>query len=148
LDATFKYEVAEKPGGENIKACFACGVCTGGCPVTAIDPAYDPRKIIRMIMLGMRDRVLDSDFIWLCALCSTCSFICPQDVKFSEVMEVLRDMALKEGHVDASFLKQMESIDRFAYAVRDKMIQAIVEKRHQPCELDPKKLLKEVLESL
>jgi len=52
LDPQFKYEVSKQPGGENIKNCFACGVCTGGCPVSEINPTYDPRKIIRMILLG------------------------------------------------------------------------------------------------
>ena len=42
LDPKFKYDVAAQPGGENIKRCFACGVCTGGCLVSEIkdDPEY------------------------------------------------------------------------------------------------------------
>ena len=53
-DTKFKYDVAEEPGGENIKLCFACGLCTAGCPVADIDPEYNPRRIIRMVILGMR----------------------------------------------------------------------------------------------
>ncbi|MBE0416067.1 MAG: heterodisulfide reductase, partial [Dehalococcoidia bacterium] len=44
-DTKFKYDVAEEPGGENIKLCFACGLCTASCPVADIDPEYNPRKI-------------------------------------------------------------------------------------------------------
>jgi heterodisulfide reductase subunit C len=138
LDPQFKYEVTDQPGGENIKQCFACGVCTGGCPVSDIDSAYDPRKIIRMV----------SDFIWLCSLCNTCSFICPQDVRFSEVMGVLRDMAVKEGYVDPSFPQQIAAIDKFSQTIRDKILQAIVEKRAKKTAIEPKKLLKEIIDKL
>ena len=67
LDPKFKYEVAREPGGENIKYCFQCGTCTSGCKVAELDRKYNPRKIIRMVILGMRERVLASDFIWSCA---------------------------------------------------------------------------------
>ena len=77
LDPKFKHDVAQQPGGEGLKACFACGACTGGCPVSEVDGAYDPRKIIRMVLLGMKEKVLSSDLIWLCAMCYTCSFHCP-----------------------------------------------------------------------
>lgn len=148
LDPQFKYEVADQPGGENIKSCFACGVCTGGCPVSDIDSSYDPRKIIRMILLGMKERVLSSDFIWLCSLCNTCSFICPQNVRFSETMEVLRDMAVKEGYVDPSFPQQIAAIDRFSQTLRDKILQAIVGKRAKKVKIEPKKLLQEIMNKL
>lgn len=148
LDPQFKYEVADQPGGENIKSCFACGVCTGGCPVSDIDSSYDPRKIIRMILLGMKERVLSSDFIWLCSLCNTCSFICPQNVRFSETMEVLRDMAVKEGYVDPSFPQQIAAIDRFSQTLRDKILQAIVEKRAKKVKIEPKKLLQKIMNKL
>ena len=54
LDSRFKYDVAGHPGGENIKLCFACGTCTAGCPVSDVDPEYNPRKIIREVLLGLR----------------------------------------------------------------------------------------------
>jgi len=148
LNPSFKYEVAEKPGGDHIKSCFACGVCTGGCPVAEIDDRYDPRKIIRMILLGMKERVLSSDFIWLCSLCNTCSFICPQDVRFSEAMEVLREMALKEGYVNPSFPKLLRAMESFVQTIRDKMLMSVIEKRNQEIKITPKDILKEIMEKV
>jgi len=110
LDPHFKFEVSEHSGGEGLKACFACGACTGGCPVSEADPAYDPRKIIRMILLGMKKRVLASDHIWLCSMCNTCSFHCPQNVEFTKVVGVLREMSVKEGCTKPSFLNKVEMI--------------------------------------
>jgi len=146
LNPGFKYEVAEKSGGERIKSCFACGVCTGGCPVAEVDDRYDPRKIIRMVMLGMKERVLSSDFIWLCSLCNTCSFICPQDVRFSEAMEVLREMAVKEGYVNASFPKALKAIESFIQTIRDRMVTSVVEKRNEEIKVTPREMLKEIVE--
>jgi len=148
LNPSFKYEVAGKPGGEHIKSCFACGVCTGGCPVAEVDDRYDPRKIIRMVMLGMKERVLSSDFIWLCSLCNTCSFICPQDVRFSEAMELLREMAVKEGYVNPSFPKTLKEIENFIQDIRDKMVTSVIAKRKEESKATPKEILKEITEKL
>jgi len=132
LDPTFKYQVAEEPGGENIKVCFSCGICTAGCPVSEIDPKYNPRRIVRMVLLGMRDEVLSSDFIWLCTLCYTCYARCPQNVKFTDVMGALRNMAVREGYVDPSFLRRVDEIGRFTQRVRhDMLVEALARKAEE-----------------
>ena len=148
LDPNFKFEVAEHPGGEAVKACFACGACTGGCPASDVDPAYDPRKIVRMILLGMRERVLSSDIIWLCHMCYTCSFHCPQDVQFVNVMGVLREMAVKEGYVTPSFLKGVEAIDKFSQTIRHHMVLSVVDRKAEEFVVDPKELLNKIEDSL
>lgn len=99
LEPGFKFEVAELPGGEHIKQCFACGTCTAVCPVSNIVPEYDPRKIIHMIILGLKDRVLSSEAIWYCSHCETCKFSCPQGVQLSEIMDALQYMAVRDKYV-------------------------------------------------
>lgn len=54
LDPEFKHQVAEQPGGEGLNACFACKACTAACPVQPLEKRYDPRKIIRMVLLGIK----------------------------------------------------------------------------------------------
>jgi heterodisulfide reductase subunit C len=141
LDPHFKYEVAARPGGENIKACFSCGVCTAGCPISEIDERYNPRKIIRMVILGMKKEVLSSDFIWFCSLCYTCYAHCPQNVKFTDVMGVLRDMAVEEGYVDPSFVDAVKQIDVFSQKMRHKMLMSIVSRKSEPIKVEPEQLL-------
>ncbi len=97
LDPNFKYEIASEPGGENIKKCFNCTGCTVGCPVTEIDKGYNPRKILRKALLGMRNEVLTDDSLWLCASCYICYERCPQDVKITEVMGAIRAIAQREA---------------------------------------------------
>ena len=90
----FMDEIA-KAGGENVKSCFQCGTCTGGCP-TAYAMDYPPRTIMRMIQLGMRDQVLQSKTIWTCASCNTCITRCPRGVRIPEIMGALKSIAIKE----------------------------------------------------
>jgi len=121
LDPNFKYEVTRMPGGSHIRRCFTCGTCTAGCPVREIEERYNPRKIIRMVLLGMRDRVLKSDFIWLCATCYACHDRCPQDVQITEIMTVLRNIATREGHIHPAFKEQARLVGTFGrlYEVED-----------------------------
>ena len=63
LDTNFKFEIANEPGGENILFCFQCGTCSSICPVGLKNENYDPRRIIRMAIMGMREEVLSSEAI-------------------------------------------------------------------------------------
>lgn len=148
LDPKFKYEVASQPGGEKLKVCYACGVCTAGCPVSEVSEDFDPRKIVRMVLMGMKERVLSSDFIWYCTQCFTCSGHCPQNVKFTDIMRVLRDMAVKEGFVDSSFLQKAKELDRFSQKVRFRLMKSIVAKKGKSFTLNPGELLNRVAKEL
>lgn len=99
LQPGFKFEVAAR-GGELVKRCFDCGTCTGACPVSKADPAFDPRKILHMIRLGLKDRLLGSKLIGYCTHCDTCAFVCPQEVRFSGVIRALRELAIQQGYVE------------------------------------------------
>ena len=134
LDPDFCNEVASLPGGENIRKCFACGTCAAGCPVTNIDEEYNCRKIIRQILLGMRKEVLTSPVIWFCIMCYRCTARCPQQVNFTDVMRVLRHLAIRDGHAPADMLASSDEIDRLAQLVRRDMVKNTVEGRKQVVE--------------
>ena len=138
LDSRFKYDVANHPGGDNIRLCFACGTCTAGCPVSAVDDEYNPRKIIRQVLLGMRKEVLSSPVIWRCVQCYSCSAKCPQNVKFRDVMKALREMAVAEGYADAELLVQVEQLDEFSQKLRREMVNVLVSDRSRYEELKKK----------
>jgi two-component system phosphate regulon sensor histidine kinase PhoR len=110
LDPNFKDEISREPGGENIKHCFSCGTCVAACPVRWINEKYNPRKIIRMALLGMREQVLKSEFIWLCSTCYTCHERCPQEVRITDVMNVLKNMASREGYIHPAYVRQVNTI--------------------------------------
>jgi len=98
IDPDFVKKVAATPGGEHILDCYACGTCSASCPIRAIDEEFNPRRIIRLALLGLRDEVLTSDFIWLCTGCYICQERCPQDVRITELMTAFRNVATQEGY--------------------------------------------------
>jgi len=86
----------EKASGQKISACFQCEKCTNGCPVTfAMDIV--PHKLIRSIHMGLGDKVLKSDTIWVCASCETCTTRCPNGIDIARVMDALRQVSQAEG---------------------------------------------------
>ncbi len=97
LDPSFKYEIMKEPGGEHITSCYQCSTCTIGCPITELVPDYNPRKIIQMSLLGMRNEVLTSPDLWICLICQTCTARCPQDVRISDLLGAIRRIAEKEA---------------------------------------------------
>ncbi|NQT66045.1 MAG: 4Fe-4S dicluster domain-containing protein [Actinobacteria bacterium] len=118
LDFNFREEITSQPGGENIKRCFTCGTCVAGCPITEVDEDFNCRRIVRQILLGMREEVLSSPAIWLCLECYRCYARCPQKVNFTDIMRVLRYLAIKGNYMPAKTLEQVEDIDRFIQEIR------------------------------
>jgi len=118
IDSKFKYEISKMHGGEKLMRCFQCGTCTSDCPIARFSDTYRPRQIIRMTQLGLKDRVLNSDTLWLCASCFTCTDRCPQDVEVASVIRVLRNLAAERGHIPQVFKEQCSSILESGYAYK------------------------------
>ncbi len=127
LDLSFRDEIASHPGGENIRRCFACGTCAASCPVTQVDSEYNCRHIIRQILFGMREEVLSSPLIWMCLVCYRCYVRCPQKVNFTDIMRVLRYLAVKEKRVSPKAFEHINELDRLSQLVRHDPVRAILE---------------------
>jgi len=110
LDPNFKYEIQAEPNGEFITRCYACGTCTASCPVRSIEETFNPRRIIHMALLGMKEQVLSSEFVWLCSTCYACYERCPQDVRITEMMNALKNLAVKNGYIHPAFTAQIDLI--------------------------------------
>jgi len=108
---SFKNDVRTTPGGANVLNCFLCGSCTACCPVNAIDDGYNPRKIMRMVLLDMEDDILKSNEIWKCNQCHACVAHCPQDVRFADIIRSLRELAIEKGHREKSLLEKVFKLD-------------------------------------
>jgi len=99
LDPKFKYEMSKIHGAEKLMLCFQCGTCTADCPISRFSDFYRPRKIARMVQLGLRDRLLSDDALWLCSTCFTCVDHCPQGVEIAGIVRALRNLTVKEKGV-------------------------------------------------
>ena len=96
LEQGFKENVGKLLDGPDLNLCYQCGTCSGSCP-TMPRMQYGPRKIMHMIHLGIAEPVLSSPDIWFCVSCYSCSARCPQGIPISDVMSVLRNLAVERG---------------------------------------------------
>ena len=118
MDNDFKYEIAARPGAGYFSRCFSCGTCTASCPVSEIDEAFNPRLIIRQALMGNKKELLSSRELWLCTQCYTCYARCPQDVRFTDIVAALREMAVEEGLAAESMLEKSEKVGLLIQKVR------------------------------
>jgi heterodisulfide reductase subunit C len=80
--------------GESASSCYQCKTCSSGCPVSfAMDIL--PHQIIHMIRMGLKDEVLKSASIWICASCETCTTRCPNDIDVAKIIDTMRINARK-----------------------------------------------------
>ena len=101
-DPAFTREVLDTSRA-NLERCYQCQACSSGCPVAyAFD--YAPHQLLRMVQLGLKDRVLESKTYWLCASCETCATRCPNDIEIVQVMDTLRHIAFREGRTQRTGL--------------------------------------------
>jgi heterodisulfide reductase subunit C len=118
IDPQFKYELTKLPGSEKILRCFQCGTCTSDCPIARYSNSYRPRTLIHMATLGLKNRVLNSDTLWLCAACFTCTDRCPQDIEVASVIRVFRNLAVENGNIPQIFKDQITAILASGYAYK------------------------------
>ncbi|MBN2058964.1 MAG: 4Fe-4S dicluster domain-containing protein [Deltaproteobacteria bacterium] len=111
-DPEFLRELFEQPGGDKISACFTCRTCVASCPITAVNDRFNPLRIIRMALYGLKNEVLSSPFIWLCSSCYACQERCPQGVNITEFMTLLKNMAVISGYMPPGVKAQKEIITK------------------------------------
>jgi len=58
-----------------------------------------PNQLIRLVQMGRLERALQCQAIWKCVSCMTCSTRCPKSVGCAEVMDALREEAVRQGKV-------------------------------------------------
>jgi len=93
-DPSFIEEIKKVPGGDKILDCIQCGVCAGSCHARfAMD--YSPMQILKMAHLGLKQEVLTSSTIWICASCYTCASRCPRGLNIPAIMSGFKNMAMK-----------------------------------------------------
>lgn len=82
----------------NVSACFNCGNCTAICPLSDEEHPF-PRTLIRYAQVGLREKILGSDQMWLCSYCNDCSDTCPRDAEPGEFVMATRRWAMGQYEV-------------------------------------------------
>ncbi len=79
----------------NLTACLTCGACSSGCPATGI-MNMDPRKFIRMAVLGMDEELERHPWVWVCTMCNRCYEVCPMHLNIPQLTFYLRSQWPRE----------------------------------------------------
>ncbi len=88
--------MVEERAEVSLAKCYQCKKCSLGCPVS-VQVQSPPSEIIRRLQLGAGDEMLQTDLIWTCLSCETCSVRCPNEINFAGVIDALRTIALEKG---------------------------------------------------
>ena len=118
------------PQQGHLSLCLTCGACSSGCPATGLE-GMDPRKFLRMAVLGMDEEIKKSDWPWMCTMCQRCIYVCPMSIDIPQLVYNARtlrsrqdrpkgimascDMALRNESTSA----MGTSPDDFAFVVQD-----------------------------
>jgi heterodisulfide reductase subunit D len=78
-----------------LRRCIQCGTCSATCP-TAYAMDYSPRQVWRMVQLGLRDEVLNSQTFWLCTTCKLCQVRCPRGIDLMDAMIALKEYSVSK----------------------------------------------------
>jgi heterodisulfide reductase subunit C len=105
IEYSFYKEIARQPKGEGITKCLSCGTCSSTCQVFSVNPDYNPRKLIQKAILGLRNDVLESEMIWICARCHSCIEKCPKGIRPGDIIMALRHIAIQEGIVNTKGMR-------------------------------------------
>ncbi|MFC2171628.1 4Fe-4S dicluster domain-containing protein [Acidobacteriota bacterium] len=86
----------EEISGQNFHQCMQCGTCSGACPMEE-QMDTSPRKIMLLSHWGLKEKVTDTNTVWLCATCNTCYARCPRGIELPKLMEAIRQLALRDN---------------------------------------------------
>lgn len=115
-----------------LAGCYQCSTCTGGCPVALLtNGKYNPRKIIEQSILGLREKLVESDDanLWLCSTCQKCVELCPQLVELTEIFTLIKNECFERGKAPEGFLLQAKSV--FDNGLAIPFMPAILKRREQ-----------------
>ena len=100
-------EAIIEAGGETLKSCYQCGLCTGVCPWNLVR-SFLTRRLIHGAQLGLVE--LESEDVWLCATCGACVERCPRGVEIIDIMRALRRIGAQWSATPKSLRTVMASL--------------------------------------
>jgi coenzyme F420-reducing hydrogenase delta subunit/heterodisulfide reductase subunit C len=96
---TFADQVRAIPGGEYLEMCYSCGTCVSKCMIQQkVEPEYNPRRLLHMVMMDLREEAFKSPTTWLCSACDLCYPACPQQIHISGVIGAIKQLAIEAGY--------------------------------------------------
>jgi len=101
---------------ERLRMCMQCGKCVGSCSSGRIT-AWRIRKIFRETHLGLKEAVISGDNLWNCTTCYTCQERCPRGIPTTDIVKIIRNLAVKHGYIKNNHRRICEIFLRYGHAV-------------------------------
>jgi heterodisulfide reductase subunit C len=115
IDSEFVDKIVQA-GADRIRTCIQCGTCSSVCP-SGRRTAFRTRELMRKALLGLKDEVLSSTDLWLCATCYTCLERCPRQIKVTDAIIIMRNMAVNQGFMLPEHKKASQKLLSTGHAV-------------------------------
>lgn len=100
----------------DVRDCYQCGNCSASCPA-AFTFDYMPNQLMRMLQVGLVDKVLDSTAIQLCVQCLTCTGRCPRNIDVAGIFEDLKTIAVAQERKVPEHVKTFNKVFMDAVAL-------------------------------
>ncbi len=89
-------------GGTGILKCVQCGACSAVCPGVKAGFPFLCRLLIRKLLQGQLEELVDEPSSWGCQACNRCTEVCPQGVRPQEVVFAFRRYQFGELAISTS----------------------------------------------
>lgn len=83
------------PESGNLNLCLTCGACASGCPASGLE-GMDPRKFLRMAALGLDAEITKHSWVWMCSMCTRCTYVCPMNINIAGLVFEARKLWPRE----------------------------------------------------
>ncbi len=75
--------------------CITCCLCSSSCPVSGVED-FDPRKLVRLVSLGLENDLVESKWPWICTMCGKCENLCPMNINIPALVRNIRSLRERE----------------------------------------------------
>jgi heterodisulfide reductase subunit B len=113
LLAEIQKKVGEQFDLKSLARCASCGACLKDCPVALAYESFNPNDIVKAVLEGRIEEVIEKGEFWNCLDCLTCFELCPQRFGMQTVFSKLKEIAGKAG-------KTPETLGKMRQSFRDK----------------------------
>ncbi|WP_457549526.1 4Fe-4S dicluster domain-containing protein [Archaeoglobus sp.] len=110
-------EIIKELGAERIMYCMQCGACASICPLARVGFEWYNKKLIKALIIGLKDELLDDPTPWACVACNRCTEVCPRNVSPFEVMFAMRRLMAEEYAIGTLAIEGLRSLYEYGHAV-------------------------------
>lgn len=115
-------EKIEGMGALNILKCYQCGTCSAGCP--AMIDELNPRRLMKLMVYGLKNMIMENRAIWSCTSCHQCSERCPEGAFPFEMIMAIRRIQSQDGLLPKPLRKVCSNLMQWGHTVN-------VEEKHR-----------------